>query len=182
MLLACNSSPFLSLESSLTEFAKVSIRCNKDRFYLTRSHNPQTLHLVNTQHKHVVTLKNRRVLLNRSKRKFIRSELLNWDSVYKSHSLLYNSNQSCPPGHFEWQKQAYDFYNFQRSLFFQVTWAGTYYLDTQICLKSGLYIYKQKSSGHGLGRQALGGPAWAGSWTGWPADAPFKLNHPVLLH
>lgn len=39
----------------------------------------------------------------------------------------------------------------------------------------------QKSSGHGLGQVALGGPTWAGCWTRWSPEVPSSLNFTVTL-
>lgn len=86
------SFPCLLVESHLGNFAKVLIHCNKDTFYLTRSHSPQTLHHMNTQDKtKIVTLKKRIVVLDGCEGKFILSELLNKNLVSKSHSLLHDT-------------------------------------------------------------------------------------------
>lgn len=88
----------LLVESHLANFAKVLIHCNKDTFYLTRSHSPQTLHHKSTQDKtKIVTPKKRIAILDGSEGKFILSELLNKNLASKSHSLLHN-HQNHPEG------------------------------------------------------------------------------------
>lgn len=90
--------PCLLVESHLANFAKVLIHCNKDTFYLTRSHSPQTLHHTNTQDKTKIHWKKKIVLLDGSEGKFILSELLNKNFMYKSYSLLHNNHQNHPGG------------------------------------------------------------------------------------
>lgn len=97
VLLACNTSPSLLLESSLAGFAKVLIHCNKDTFYLTED----PVYKLFTKWTHTISLK----YLHSKKEEFYLMEVT-WDSVGRSHSLLCSSHQNCSWRHLKQQEQA----------------------------------------------------------------------------